>query len=462
MKEKPPQISHSENEKATSLFSTILMLISYLLLIGILSAIIHQKSTEAKKFEEVFYLSKILTVKNMVINSHNSQILLRFSSSGEPSGLEVNYKNLLKLYKNNKCEENYRPCGILDTYGNLLCIDEFFDCPINKMKVDLYSRTYDYLSKNYNNAPLSNMTYNYRFFYSNKFTNESSVVMIIKSEDEPKYITMNNFIIDTEAFKKYFGEVKLLEDIGNILGDSNDKDETKEDTDNKDTTLKIVQLLIEEESDLDLYIKGGQILIYFSIEYYNKQMDKFQKFVENKLEDFENENNIDKYFVHIGDNFYAKNYIGFQSVEDINNFLNFDYSNLYKKIFPNRISWILASISLSFVCIGFCFSLLCLCLTKMVNLFLLLVNALFFIIIAGGFFIYALLTYLKVNKNKELEKLKLIKSDAFINNFIDEFVDKCQKSGLILSSIYILGSSIFIHIVSLIFYCVFQKKYNDQ
>ena len=111
------------------------MLISYLLLIGICSAIANQHPTKKKNFEYVFYLSKILTVKSIVRNNHNSQILLIFSSSGEPSGLEVNYRNLLKLYKNNKCEENYRPCGILDTYGNLLCIDEYLECPINKMKV---------------------------------------------------------------------------------------------------------------------------------------------------------------------------------------------------------------------------------------------------------------------------------------------------------------------------------------
>ena len=48
----------------------------------------------------------------------------------------------------------------------------------------------------------------------------------------------------------------------------------------------------------------------------------------------DDEENIDIYFNHIGDNFYVKNYIGFKKVEDINKFLKFDYS-IYKKKFPN-------------------------------------------------------------------------------------------------------------------------------
>ena len=133
----------------------------------------------------------------------------------------------------------------MDTYGNLLWIDEILECPINKMKVDLDLRTDDYLNNNYNYAPLSNMTYNYRFFYSNEFTDGNNSVIIIKSEDEPKYITMNNFIIDDEVYKEKFGDIEILEDLGNFLGDIfNKKDKTQNTIDYIDKSIKIVQLLV--------------------------------------------------------------------------------------------------------------------------------------------------------------------------------------------------------------------------
>ena len=113
------------------------------------------------------------------------------------------------------------------------------------MKVDLDLRTDDYLNNNYNYAPLSNMTYNYRFFYSNEFTDGSNSVIIIKSEDEPKYITMNNFIIDDEVYKEKFGDIEILEDLGNFLGDIfNKKDKTQNTIDYIDKSIKIVQLLV--------------------------------------------------------------------------------------------------------------------------------------------------------------------------------------------------------------------------
>ena len=36
-----------------------------------------------------------------------------------------------KVITKDGCAEGYRQCGILDTIGNILCIDETYDCPIN-------------------------------------------------------------------------------------------------------------------------------------------------------------------------------------------------------------------------------------------------------------------------------------------------------------------------------------------
>ena len=63
---------------------------------------------------------------------------------------------MLKLVKNKSgCIENYRPCGILDTYGNVLCIEEIAPCPINKMRVAHMNAADDYLNGNFETTPLS-------------------------------------------------------------------------------------------------------------------------------------------------------------------------------------------------------------------------------------------------------------------------------------------------------------------
>jgi hypothetical protein len=66
--------------------------------------------------------------------------------------------------------------------------------------------------------------------------------------------------------------------------------------------------------------------------------------------------------------------------------------------------------------------------------------------------------YIKVNKSKSLDELISIKSDEFINSMIEDFVDHCQKSTLIISTLVINGISIVINIIAIIIYI---KSYDD-
>ena len=66
--------------------------------------------------------------------------------------------------------------------------------------------------------------------------------------------------------------------------------------------------------------------------------------------------------------------------------------------------------------------------------------------------------YIKVNKSKSLDELISIKSDEFINRMIEDFVDQCQKSALIISTLVINGISIVINIIEIIIYI---KSYDD-
>ena len=121
-------------------------------------------------------MSKMLTIKAIIINNHRSELLDSFYNSGETTTLPVTYRNLLRLVKNkNECIENYRPCGILDTYGNVLCVEEFVPCPINKLKITHVNAAGEYLSRNYKTVPLNNISTNYQFFYSNEFTEGNGV-----------------------------------------------------------------------------------------------------------------------------------------------------------------------------------------------------------------------------------------------------------------------------------------------
>jgi hypothetical protein len=150
-----------------------------------------------------------MTIKNIVSSNHNLKIINDFSPSGEPIGINVGYRILLKLINNNGCQESFRQCGKLDTIGNILCIDEFLDCPINKMKVDSNEKTEYYLNLNYSTTTLSNISLNYSFFYSKDLINGKAKVSIVKTEGvEPKYVTLENFIVDYETYKNYFNEIK--------------------------------------------------------------------------------------------------------------------------------------------------------------------------------------------------------------------------------------------------------------
>ena len=62
----------------------------------------------------------------------------------------------------------------LDTIGNVLCIDDFLDCPINKMKVDSNEKIELYLNSNYSTTILRNTSPNYSFFYSKRFNKRKS------------------------------------------------------------------------------------------------------------------------------------------------------------------------------------------------------------------------------------------------------------------------------------------------
>lgn len=204
----------------------ILQAISYILLVIMLGVIFNERYYEKDQFQYIYYMSKIATIKSVILDNHYTEILDSFTYSGQPTTLSTSYRSLLKLVKNkNGCISNYKPCGILDTYGNVLCIDEFLDCPINRLKVDHINKASFYSSQNYKSVSLSNLGDNNRLFYSNNFDGGNVATVIIKTKDEPKYMTSNNFILDTGAYKEIFGDQDFLNQIADVFGLRDDEDE---------------------------------------------------------------------------------------------------------------------------------------------------------------------------------------------------------------------------------------------
>ena len=83
-------------------------------------------------------------MKNIVKINHNSKLFHHFNEEGNLEGITTKYHRLLNLIIDGKCKEGYKKCGILDTIGNILCIDNNFDCPINKLIVDLHANKNNY------------------------------------------------------------------------------------------------------------------------------------------------------------------------------------------------------------------------------------------------------------------------------------------------------------------------------
>ena len=215
------------------------------------------------------------------------------------------------------------------------------------MKVAHKNAAGDYLNRNYETIPLKNISINYQFFFSNLFEEGNAVSIIIKTKEEPKVITLNNFVLDSEIYEKFFSDKKLLEGFVDIF--DNEDNQENENDESIDQVIKIFQEARgknDDLSELDVELKEGKLLVKLLLG--NDKTDKkFEKFVQEKLQIMD-EKNKDIYFEHIGDNFYSKNYIGFKSVQDIDKFMKFDF-NIYKKTFPTYDGAVCAGVGIIFL-----------------------------------------------------------------------------------------------------------------
>ena len=403
----------------------LLFLISDLIIIGVLLTLIIQYFFLFSEYEYIWISSKILSVNKIVENKKNGQILYGFFDS-YVLYLKYNYVDLLKNSTKDNCQKNFKQCGILDTYGNKLCYNESLPCPINHILVDLKSKKREYLNKGYFSFNLFNESSDLQLYYTNNKIDNPVIVDIIYSNSQPKYISYSNFILDHDALKKVLSDKLEIE-----FGDFYD----------------------EYDDDVSLIMEFGVRVVEKSIDYATTKSNGYIKsedlknllnYIDAKIND--DENNIDKYCINIYGNYYVKNYIGFENNEKMEEFLKTDFS-IYHTIFPNKLSVSFAITCLSFLDLFICLylQLCCDCRENKCLGFCFVLKLIMFWIIFFGFFIYFLVVYCKVFKNKVFSNIKSIKSDEFITNFINEFSSPFEKK-LILSCIllFIFSALLFI------------------
>ena len=403
----------------------LLFLISDLIIIGVLLTLIIQYFLFSE-YEYIWISSKILSVNKIVENKKNGQILYGFFDS-YVLYLKYNYVDLLKNSTKDNCQKNFKQCGILDTYGNKLCYNESLPCPINHILVDLKSKKREYLNKGYFSFNLFNESSDLQLYYTNNKIDNPVIVDIIYSNSQPKYISYSNFILDHDALKKVLSDKLEIE-----FGDFYD----------------------EYDDDVSLIMEFGVRVVEKSIDYATTKSNGYIKsedlknllnYIDAKIND--DENNIDKYCINIYGNYYVKNYIGFENNEKMEEFLKTDFS-IYHTIFPNKLSVSFAITCLSFLDLFICLylQLCCDCRENKCLGCCFALKLIMFWIIFFGFFIYFLVVYCKVFKNKVFSNIKSIKSDDFITNFINEFSSPFEKKTFILSCIvlFIFSALLFI------------------
>ena len=411
-----------------SFFSFTSLFLSNLIIFVLMIILATKRIGTKKDYERIWLYSKISTIKNIVNKNHNLQLFYTISSEKNITGLSTNYINLLKLITTDGCVENYRVCGILDTYGNNLCIDETYDCPINEIYADLSSKKDKYLSLNYKIVELDKLTYNYRFYYSNENIKGNSSVALIKSDQIPKFINIDDLLVEKKGI--FDSNSSFLEYVIN-----------------KGINISLKAYFKDFDDDLT------SLFSMFYRKITKKNFNDFLNYINKKY--LKKEENNDIYYKHIGDDFYVKNYIGFKNLKSINEFENFDY-NIFKRLFPNKVSAGFA-IFCSIIAIANIIAIIyvfvestkddeksCAICLQSVAIF----------IIFLGYLIYCWVIYVKVYKKDYIEILKSIDSDQIINNFLKELIEKLENKKLILYTIIFLCSSLLLQILgSILLYC---------
>jgi len=298
---------------------TLLLISEILLYISLLALSIIGCIKNPKKNEKIWFCSKILTLKQIIIDNMNTLPINGIISENYLKNYTRNYSYLLTHSTLNECEMKYKKCGILDSMKNIMCIPESEICPLNEIKTSL--------SKNYNIYETGKF-YNYNLYFTNHNINNNIITNITISDEQPKYIKTDNFIFDSETFnetRKYSSSGDSDSDWGGSDGDYGGGDSGGGGGDGGIGDGFGGWRNIEEESTEIFY--GDTSVTNYILGKFNEKI------------------NIDIYYQKIDKNFYYRNYIGFENNQQMEEFIKTDFRYNYKKIFPNTAAIVFGFIS---------------------------------------------------------------------------------------------------------------------
>ena len=308
----------------------MLLILSELIIIGccILMIILNR----SKDWNKIIWMnSKALTIKQLMkINNNESYPIRNIYIDGSTTHYWENYTSLL-AHSGEKCEEHYKKCGKLDSLGNIMCIPENDDCPINDIKVDLASNNTLYESKGYKSTSLVNLSEGYVLYYTNNSVDKEIITKLSFSNETPLFINQDNFIFDEETYSDSLtpeGDYDGYDydggswDSGGDWGGGGDWDGGGS---GGGGWRRLKERGIYGTTDV--------------INYMRKEMG--------------NETNIDKTFKKIYDNIWAGTFIGFKDNSNMNEFNKVDMHETYISIFPKYLAYLFCFVNIGyFLAIG--------------------------------------------------------------------------------------------------------------
>ena len=417
----------------------LLILSETIIIVCCLIMIIKYDRTDSE--EQIWIASKILTLeKEMKKNNYELHPILSISSDGELIEYNGNYESLLS-HSNKVCEENYKKCGILDTYGNIMCIPYGEECPINEIIVDEESKYNDYYSQGYQSAYLENLAEGYTIYFTNTKINQEIIVKIKFSDEIPRYINEKNFVFDEELYNSF-----QTSSYGGGYGGGGGGGGGSGGGGGGGGGGGVGS-------------GGGG---FRNLEEYGDE--KVTNYIKNK---FKEDINIDKSYKNIFDGLYVGNYLGFADINNFTKYNNIDLYDSYLTVFPNYTSYVFCYISIIALIIIIIYSIVRFCHQDTPNegfdpccvLAVKIIIIIPYLAIFIGYFIYILYKYFHLYKKRNPKNLLLIAADIFIEDLLSNIYDRHLKEVFIFTIIIMFSCSMLIYLLAWILSYIFTKRY---
>ena len=422
----------------------------------------------------VWFNSKILSIEKIINDNYeNHKLYNAFLSYLYYNALNFSYYELLKNATRDKCPEDLKQCGILDTYGNKLCLYKEYDCPVNEIIIDSSEKEENYIMKGYKSVYYHAIRFfnNCLLYYTNTKTDNKVISSFIYYDFTPKLIDSHNFVFDKDAYEKKF-EYRVnnpynktnnenitygnnLENITYVNYTGNIKiNKINEISYNNNENARFLALTKKIEG------KEDEVGFWYDVpETKSKllQTPSLQEYISSKI----NKSEDDENYIKIYNKLYIKNFVGFENTEEMDKLKNIDFT-IYRNIFPDDSGFFLIIFFTILLLFFFLFYLkkiyddendgdnnTC----KYYEHFIILCGMAIYTFSFLYFIIYLIKSFYRLKKYSKLSTLKNIKCDKLIKDFIDEFIKTINKKIIFVKVLILLFIySLIFYIISIIFY----------